>query len=120
MKHKEIQEALKKRIGSHYEHELDLVFPVQQGGFQNPSNIRRQLYGLMKKAGVRRISFHDLRRTHASMLIRSGAQHKLVQGRLGHADVETTFKYYVHLWTNADQETIRNLERNETNTKIHE
>lgn len=111
LKHKEKQEALKKRFGSHYEHELDLVFPVLQGGFQNPSNVRRQLYGLMKKAGVRRITFHDLRHTHASMLIRSGAQPRIVQGRLGHADVETTFRYYAHLWPNADQEAIGNLEQ---------
>ncbi|MET3697141.1 site-specific recombinase XerD [Bacillus oleivorans] len=110
-KHKEKQDQMKKRFGEHYQHELDLVFPVNHGGFQNPSNVRRQLYNLMKKAKVRRITFHDLRHTHASLLIRSGAQPKLIQTRLGHKVIETTFKYYGHLWPNADQEAIVNLEK---------
>jgi integrase len=108
--HKENQERMKKRFGDNYEHELDLVFPTAGGGFQNPSNVRRQLYGLMKKGGVRRITFHDLRHTHARMLIRSGANPSIVQKRLGHEDIETTFKYYGHLWPNADQEAVQNLE----------
>ena len=110
-KHREKQEYIKKRFGDHYQQELNLVFPKTDGGFQNPSNIRRQLYRLMEKANVRRITFHDLRHTHASLLIRSGAQPKLVQNRLGHKDIETTFRYYAHLWPNADQEAIQNLEK---------
>jgi integrase len=110
-KHKEKQDEMKKRFGPHYHHELDLVFPVYNGGFQNPSNVRRQLYRLMDKAKVRRITFHDLRHTHASMLIRSGAQPRVVQAQLGHKDIETTFRYYGHLWPNADQQAIRNLEK---------
>jgi integrase len=110
-KHKEKQDVMKKRFGQHYLHELDLVFPVHNGGFQNPSNVRRQLYRLMEKAGVRRITFHDLRHSLASMLIRSGAQPRVVQAQLGHEDIETTFKYYGHLWPNADQQAIQNLEK---------
>ncbi|MBH9965599.1 tyrosine-type recombinase/integrase [[Bacillus] enclensis] len=109
--HKEKQDIMKQRIGKGYQHELDLVFPKMDGGFNNPSNVRRQLYNLMKKANVRRITFHELRHTHSSLLIRSGAQPKLVQERLGHEDIETTFRYYGHLWPNADHEAVRGLEK---------
>ena len=108
--HKEKQEKMKQLFGDHYHHELDLVFPKSDGGFHNPSNVRRQLYGLMEKAKVRRITFHDLRHTHSSMLIRSGANPRIVQERLGHEDIQTTFRYYGHLWVNADKEAIDSLE----------
>jgi integrase len=104
IKHKARQEEQKKRFGDHYPHDLDLVFPTMNGGFQNPSNVRRQFYNLTKKANVRRITFHDLRHTHATTLIRGGVPPRVVQYRLGHADIETTFKYYGHLWANADQQ----------------
>jgi len=108
--HKEQQENLKERMGDAYHHELNLVFPNISGGFLNPSNVRRQMYNLMDKAGVRRITFHELRHTHASLLIRNGAHPKIVMGRLGHKDIETTLRYYAHLWPNADQEAIQDLE----------
>jgi integrase len=109
--HKKKQDIMKQRIGEDYHHDLDLVFPKTDGGFHNPSNVRRQLYNLMKKANVRRITYHDFRHTHSSLLIRSGAQPKVVQERLGHEDIETTFRYYGHLWPNADQEAVRGLEK---------
>jgi len=109
--HKEKQDEMKKRFGDDYQYELDLIFPVSHGGFQNPSNVRRLFYGLTKKAKLRRITFHDLRHTHASLLIRSGASPTIVQKRLGHEDIETTFRYYGHLWPNADQEAVQQLEK---------
>lgn len=120
--HKENQEAMKKRFGEHYHHELDLVFPKSDGGFLDPSNVRRELYRLMAKANVRRITFHDLRHTHSSMLIRSGANPRIVQRRLGHKDIQTTFRYYGHLWPNADKEAIESLalEMEKHKSKLHE
>lgn len=53
---------------------------------------------------------HDLRHTDSSMLIRSGANPRIVQKRLGHEDIQTTFRYYGHLWVNADQEAVELLE----------
>lgn len=109
-KHKEEQMRVRERIGDEYPSELDLVFPNLHGGFLDPSNVRRQFYRLIQKAGVRKITFHDLRHMHASLLIKLGAQPKVVMGRLGHRDVETTIRYYSHLYPNADQEAIVQLE----------
>lgn len=112
--HREQQEEIRRRLGKAYSPQLNLVFPNMKGGYLNPSNVRRQMYKLMDKAGVRRIKFHDLRHTHASLLIRNGAHPKIVMGRLGHKDVETTIRFYAHLWPNADQEAINVLEKEMT------
>ena len=41
-------------------------------------------------AGLPNITFHDLRRTHATILIASGVSHNVVQERLGHRSISTT------------------------------
>jgi integrase len=46
------------------------------------------------KAGLPDITFHDLRRTHATILIASGASQKVVQERLGHRSISTTLALY--------------------------
>ena len=40
--------------------------------------------------------YHNLRHTHATLLIESGADVKNVQTRLGHTNIETTLQTYVH------------------------
>lgn len=50
-----------------------------------------------QKAKVPRITFHNLRHTHASILITKGVSLQSVAKRLGHADTTTTQKTYVHL-----------------------
>lgn len=53
-----------------------------------------------KKANVKRIRVHDLRHSHASLLIEQGIQPNIVQERLGHEKIETTLKTYAHLYPN--------------------
>jgi integrase len=54
------------------------------------------------------ISLHDLRHFYASLLIRNGANVKLVQARLGHKSATETLDTYGHLWPDADEQT-RNI-----------
>jgi integrase len=49
--------------------------------------------------------FHDLRHYYASMLIKSGADVKVVQARLRHASAKTTLDTYGHLWPDSDDST---------------
>ena len=49
--------------------------------------------------------FHDLRHYLASLLIASGADVKVVQARLRHANATTTLNTYAHLWPDADEST---------------
>ncbi len=48
---------------------------------------------------------HDLRHFYASVLIRRGADVKLVQARMGHESATTTLDTYGHLWPDSDERT---------------
>lgn len=63
-----------------------------------------------KKAGVKRIRLHDLRHSHASLLIELGFSPLLIAERLGHEDIERTLNTYSHLYPNKQAELIERLE----------
>jgi integrase len=107
--HKRKQEEAIKECGEAWQH-FNLVFPNPVGGYRDQSNQRAEFYELIKKAGVRKISVHGMRHTHATFLIRKGANPKLIQQRLGHSDVEITIKYYSHLWPRAQMEQVLKIE----------
>jgi integrase len=73
------------------------VFPNQKGGWLQPSHIRkRDFRRVIRRAGVPKIRFHDLRHTHASLSLAAGASLKAVSTRLGHSSPAFTLKTYVH------------------------
>lgn len=55
---------------------------------------QRVLKKVIKKTGLPEFTFHDLRKTHATMLVAAGIDPKTIQQRMGHASIETTLKYY--------------------------
>lgn len=63
-----------------------------------------------KLAGVKRIRVHDLRPSHASLLIELGVSPIMIQQRLGHEDIETTLNTYSHLSPNKEEEISKRLE----------
>jgi integrase len=75
-----------------------LVFTTEAGTPINPSNLRqRSLAPLLKRAGLPRITFHDLRHTCASLLFQKNVHPKIVQDLLGHASVAITLDTYSHM-----------------------
>ena len=50
------------------------------------------------KAGVKIIRIHDLRHSHASLLLHKGLDIATISKRLGHENIETTFKTYAHVY----------------------
>lgn len=78
--------------------ETGLVFPSTVGRFQLPCTLVKIFHKLTKLAGVRRIRFHDLRHTAASLLVRQGVPIKAVAERLGHADASITMRVYTHVY----------------------
>ncbi|EPS56788.1 hypothetical protein CLQ_01436, partial [Clostridium botulinum Af84] len=55
-----------------------------------------------RKRSIKRIRLHDLRHSHASLLIELGFTPLLISQRLGHENVETTLNIYSHLYPNKD------------------
>jgi hypothetical protein len=61
------------------------------------SNFHRKVYApIVERAGLSDIRFHDWRHYHASQLVELGTNPRVVQERIGHADVSTTLRFYVH------------------------
>ena len=52
---------------------------------------------VMRKAGLPHIRLHDLRHTHASLLLQAGVHPKVVQERLGHSSIRVTLDTYSHV-----------------------
>ena len=70
----------------------DLVFVGRLGSFVDPSALRRRYDAAVKRAGLRRLRFHDLRHTFGTRMI-AKADIRRVQEWMGHADIQTTMKY---------------------------
>ena len=64
----------------------------------------------IKETGVRRIRLHDLRHSHASLLVEMGFQPLAIAERLGHEKIETTLNTYSHLYPNKQAELAEKLE----------
>ncbi|MEW5763314.1 MAG: tyrosine-type recombinase/integrase [Bacillota bacterium] len=94
--HKRKQAAVRLKAGEAWQ-DYGLVFCTKNGTPYTHSDVRRVMRSAAKKAGVRRIRFHDIRHTHASLLLRRGVHPKVVAERLGHASVKTTLDTYSHL-----------------------
>lgn len=64
----------------------------------------------IKETGVKRIRLHDLRHSHASLLVEMGFQPLAIAERLGHEKIETTLSTYSHLYPNKQTELAERLE----------
>jgi hypothetical protein len=75
----------------------DLVFANDVGRYLTPDQVRRALLRALRDAGLPRIRPHDLRHTHASVLLRLRTPMKVVQERLGHSSYAITADIYSHV-----------------------
>ena len=61
-------------------------------------------HDILRREGLRKIRLHDLRHTHASLLLLDGESMLAVSRRLGHASIQTTINLYGHLLPNTDSD----------------
>ncbi|HUV30715.1 MAG TPA: site-specific integrase [Acidobacteriota bacterium] len=92
--------------------ELGLIFSNENGFPLNPENlIKREFHSALDRAGLRRIRFHDLRHSYASLLISQGENIKFIQSQLGHSSAKTTLDRYGHLMPNLENDAARRLDK---------
>ncbi|MFD2640050.1 site-specific integrase [Piscibacillus salipiscarius] len=109
LKHKEIIELEKVDNQNHYQ-DNNLVVCTEIGTPCHPRNLLRLLYSHIEQSGVSRIKFHDLRHTHASLLLLADVNIKIISERLGHASIRITLDTYAHLLPNMQKEAIKKLD----------
>jgi integrase len=80
-------------LGAGYD-DHDLVFARPDGTPTHPEVISRTFDRIVGRSGLPRIRFHDVRHTHASLLLKAGVPVKVVSERLGHATPSFTLDVY--------------------------
>ena len=108
LKHKAEQEKNKELFGNCYE-DSDYVFVWPDGTPYSPDFISRKFSKILKKYNMKKIRFHELRHSSASMLLAMGVTLKDVQTWLGHSDISTTADIYTHLDMGHKFETAEKL-----------
>lgn len=93
---REQKEADAQYWGTHFK-EDDYVFIRPDGTLPAPNHISRVFKNIADKAGLKPIRLHDLRHTHATLLLLAGVHPKIVSERLGHASVSITLDIYSHV-----------------------
>ncbi|WP_303803049.1 site-specific integrase [Alicyclobacillus macrosporangiidus] len=71
----------------------------------------RAFRAFVKKAGIPPVRFHDLRHTHATLLLKQGVHLKVVSERLGHSTIGITLDIYSHVMPTMQQEAVKEFER---------
>lgn len=77
--------------------DLGLVFSTAKGTVIEPRNLNRLFDVKVKEAGVRRIRFHDLRHTCATLLLAQNVSSRVVMELLGHTQLSMTTDLYGHV-----------------------
>ena len=92
----------KKKVGS-----SPWVFPSPTGGPISPDSVLHMLHRVLKRAGLPRVRFHDLRHTFATLALQNGVDVKTVSGMLGHFSAGFTLDTYAHVTTAAQKEAAK-------------
>jgi len=79
------------------------IFANEFGKPIRPDSISQWWSRFIEKHKLKKIRFHDLRHTSATLLINEGVHAKVISERLGHADISTTMNIYGHVLAEADQ-----------------
>lgn len=98
-----LREQRKKSGSSPY------VFPSPTGGPISPDSVLHMLHRVLKRAGLSKVRFHDLRHTFATLALQNGVDIKTVSGMLGHYSAGFTLDTYTHVTTSAKKEAANTM-----------
>jgi integrase len=95
LEYKYDQESFKSKLGSTLLKE-DFLFSKINGEPLNPQTVTHTFHEAISKAGLK-LRLHDLRHTHATLMLKAGIHPKIVSERLGHANIAITLDTYSHV-----------------------
>lgn len=109
--HRKKQAAHKLQYGEHYikneynKQQQQFIMTWENGKVVHPNYYTQRIGKILKKLGIeKKIRFHDLRHTNATLLIHQHVDFKTLQKRLGHADFSTTMNIYAHVTEEMNRE----------------
>ena len=83
------------------------VFPSPNGGPISPDSGLHMLHRVLKRAGLPKVRFHDLRHTFATLALQNGVDVKTVSGMLGPFSAGCTLAYYAHIPSAAQRQAAK-------------
>jgi len=98
-RHRLLQLEERMKLGLGRDH-AGLVFTDLEGGLVRPRNLTKEFGRIVKRTGLRPVTFHGLRHTHITTLLGDGVNAKVVSERAGHASVAITLDIYGHVIPN--------------------
>ena len=99
---KQQQNEFQRMCGKSYNKDyLGYICVDEIGKLLSPHYLTEAFAKLLKKHGLRKIRYHDLRHSCASLLLANGVPMKQIQEWLGHSDFSTTANVYAHLECNS-------------------
>lgn len=91
---------------------FEYVCSWDNGTPMDPHYICKTFRKIIKKINIPQIRFHDLRHTHATLLLKEGIHPKIVSERLGHSQIGITLDLYSHATLNMQKSAVEQLEKN--------
>lgn len=91
-------------------HDNGYIIRKKNGDSYRPDSITQKWERFLEKNGLPHIRLHDLRHSNATALIQAGVSPKVVQQRLGHADINITLNTYTHVLPSMDEEAAATLD----------
>ena len=103
--HREQQQHEREATNTTWQHSGH-VFTTVQGTPIDPTNLTRTFTTLLRRAGLRRIRFHDLRHSTATLLLEQGVELVVIKELLGHAHIGVTATVYAHVRLRLQRDAI--------------
>lgn len=95
--------------GKHFEGKENFIFTNQRGEWVHIHNFIRYFKRFIADHGLKPITPHGLRHTHASLLFSAGVEPKNISDRLGHSTVQITLDLYTHITEEQRTDTVDKL-----------
>lgn len=117
VEHRVLQDENKELYGEHYKVSTfnnvnyDFIMTWKNGHYVHPLYYSTRFKKLLEKISInRKIRFHDLRHSNATLLLSQGVDFKTIQARLGHADINTTLNIYSHISMEMQKKATQKIE----------
>lgn len=116
-----IMESLKRHKTEQAKHKLktgelftdhNLVVCEEDGRPIIPGTLSSRFHEFLKDCNFKQIRFHDLRHTHASLLLKYGVSAKVASSRLGHSNIGITLDLYSHIYGEMEEDAANKLDLN--------
>lgn len=94
------------------ETKVDLVMKWEDGRYVHPLYLTSKTSKILKRCGIdKRVRFHDIRHTNATLLLEQGVDFKTLQKRLGHKNISTTLDIYTNVSQKMQQDATKKLRK---------